>query len=171
MEGEARHVPSNCRRHSNCQDLKLNLVARHAILSVQMATPTLRTLARTLGLSRTTISDACAAPQRVNAQTAERVRAAAKAAGYESNPLTGTVMSLLRRSRSQEFRGVLQRSRFPTDLNHRMRFATMKASLPALPERAHSARLQRSIALKSARPAYASTDSTPFCRPAGSTPW
>jgi DNA-binding LacI/PurR family transcriptional regulator len=85
----------------------LNLVARHAILSVQMATPTLRTLARTLGLSRTTISDALRGSPRVNAQTAERVRAAAKAAGYESNPLTGTVMSLLRRSRSQEFRGVL----------------------------------------------------------------
>jgi LacI family transcriptional regulator len=72
-----------------------------------MPTPTLRTLARTLGLSRTTISDALRGSPRVNAQTAERVRAAAKAAGYESNPLTGTVMSLLRRSRSQEFRGVL----------------------------------------------------------------
>ena len=72
-----------------------------------MATPTLRTLARALGLSRTTISDALRGSPRVNAQTAERVRAAAKAAGYQSNPLTGTVMSLLRRSRSQEFRGVL----------------------------------------------------------------
>jgi LacI family transcriptional regulator len=72
-----------------------------------MATPTLRTLARALGLSRTTISDALRGSPRVNVQTAERVRAAAKAAGYESNPLTGTVMSLLRRSRSQEFRGVL----------------------------------------------------------------
>ncbi len=72
-----------------------------------MPAPTLRTLARTLGLSRTTISDALRGSPRVNPQTAERVRAAAKAAGYESNPLTGTVMSLLRRSRSQKFRGVL----------------------------------------------------------------
>ncbi len=72
-----------------------------------MPAPTLRTLARTLGLSRTTISDALRGSPRVNPQTAERVRAAAKAAGYESNPLTGTVMSLLRRSRSQQFRGVL----------------------------------------------------------------
>ncbi len=72
-----------------------------------MSAPTLRTLARTLGLSRTTISDALRGSPRVNPQTAERVRAAAKAAGYESNPLTGTVMSLLRRSRSQTFRGVL----------------------------------------------------------------
>ena len=72
-----------------------------------MAAPTLRTLARTLGLSRTTISDALRGSPRVNVHTVERVRAAAKAAGYESNPLTGTVMSLLRRSRSQEFRGLL----------------------------------------------------------------
>lgn len=72
-----------------------------------MSAPTLRTLAKTLGLSRTTISDALRGSPRVNPQTAERVRAAAKAAGYESNPLTGTVMSLLRRSRSQKFRGVL----------------------------------------------------------------
>jgi LacI family transcriptional regulator len=35
------------------------------------------------------------------------VRAAAKAAGYERNPLTGAVMSQLRRSRGQQFRGVL----------------------------------------------------------------
>jgi DNA-binding LacI/PurR family transcriptional regulator len=93
--------------YSNCQSLQLKMAARRQILSAPMATPTLRTLARTLGLSRTTISDALRGSPRVNAQTAERVRAAAKAAGYESNPLTGTVMSLLRRSRSQEFRGVL----------------------------------------------------------------
>src|SRR5690606_17029765 len=41
------------------------------------------------------------------AETVERVRAAARAAGYERNPLTGAVMSLLRRSRGQQFRGVL----------------------------------------------------------------
>lgn len=72
-----------------------------------MAAPTLRTLARSLGLSRTTISDALRGSPRVNPKTVERVREAAKAAGYERNPLTGTVMSLLRRSRSQKFRGVL----------------------------------------------------------------
>ncbi len=72
-----------------------------------MAAPTLRTLARSLGLSRTTISDALRGSTRVNRQTVERVRAAAQAAGYELNPLTSNVMSLLRRSGSQKFRGVL----------------------------------------------------------------
>jgi LacI family transcriptional regulator len=72
-----------------------------------MAAPTLRTLARSLGLSRTTISDALRGSPRVNPATVERVRAAAEAAGYKRNPLTGTVMSLLRQSRAQKFRGVL----------------------------------------------------------------
>ncbi len=72
-----------------------------------MPTPTLRTLARTLGLSRTTVSDALRGSPRVKADTVQRVRDAAKEAGYERNPLTGAVMSLLRRSRGQQFRGVL----------------------------------------------------------------
>ncbi len=72
-----------------------------------MPAPTLRTLARELGLSRTTLSDALRGSPRVKATTIERVRAAAKAAGYERNPLTGAVMSQLRRSRGQQFRGVL----------------------------------------------------------------
>lgn len=72
-----------------------------------MPAPTLRTLAKELGLSRTTLSDALRGSPRVKAETVERVRAAAKAAGYERNPLTGAVMSQLRRSRGQQFRGVL----------------------------------------------------------------
>ena len=72
-----------------------------------MSAPTLRTLARSLGLSRTTISDALRGSPRVNVETVRRVREAAKAAGYAHNPLTGAVMSQLRRSRSQQFRGVL----------------------------------------------------------------
>lgn len=75
--------------------------------SDSMPTPTLRTLAKELGLSRTTLSDALRGSPRVKAETVERVRAAAKAAGYERNPLTGAVMSQLRRSRGQQFRGVL----------------------------------------------------------------
>ncbi len=43
----------------------------------------------------------------MNPKTIERVRAAAEAAGYERNPLTGEVMSQLRRSNGQMFRGVL----------------------------------------------------------------
>ncbi len=72
-----------------------------------MPAPTLRSLARELGLSRTTLSDALRGSPRVKAETVARVRAAAKAAGYERNPLTGAVMSQLRRSRGQQFRGVL----------------------------------------------------------------
>ncbi|OIQ95000.1 DNA-binding transcriptional repressor MalI [mine drainage metagenome] len=72
-----------------------------------MATPTLRSLARSLGLSRTTISDALRGSPRVNPETVQRVRAAAEAAGYERNPLTAAVMSHLRRSSGQKFRGVI----------------------------------------------------------------
>lgn len=72
-----------------------------------MPRPTLRTLAKTLGLSRTTISDALRGSPRVNADTLARVRAAADAAGYQRNPLTGEVMSQLRRSNGQMVRGTL----------------------------------------------------------------
>lgn len=72
-----------------------------------MSVHTLRTLAKSLGLSRTTISDALRGSPRVKAETVQRVRAAAEAAGYVHNPLTGAVMSQLRRSRGQQFRGVL----------------------------------------------------------------
>lgn len=72
-----------------------------------MPAPTLRTLAKTLGLSRTTVSDALRGSRRVNVNTVKRVRAAAEQAGYKHNPLTGAVMSELRRSRGQQFRGVL----------------------------------------------------------------
>ncbi len=53
------------------------------------------------------MSDALRGSPRVKAETVQRVRVAAKEAGYERNPLTGAVMSLLRRSRGQQFRGVL----------------------------------------------------------------
>lgn len=72
-----------------------------------MPSPTLRTLAKSLGLSRTTISDALRGSPRVNAETMKRVRTAAAAAGYAHNPLTGAVMSQLRRSSGQQFRGVI----------------------------------------------------------------
>lgn len=72
-----------------------------------MSNPTLRTLAKMLGLSRTTVSDALRGSPRVRADTIERVKAAAESVGYHRNPLTGTVMSLLRRSSGQEFRGVI----------------------------------------------------------------
>lgn len=72
-----------------------------------MPAPTLRTLAKELGLSRTTISEALRGSPRVQPETAARIRAAATAAGYRHNPLAGAVMSELRRSRGSVFRGVL----------------------------------------------------------------
>ncbi len=69
--------------------------------------PTIRTIAAELGLSRATVSDALRGSSRVKSATAERVRAAAVRAGYQHNPLTGAVMSELRRAKSQSTRGVL----------------------------------------------------------------
>ncbi len=80
---------------------------RPCLLTVRMPNPTLRTLAKELGLSRTTVSDALRGSPRVKEQTIKRVLEAAEAAGYQRNPLTGTVMSLLRRSGGQDFRGVI----------------------------------------------------------------
>ncbi len=72
-----------------------------------MPAPTLRSLARDLGLSRTTVSDALRGSPRVDPRTAERVRRAAEEAGYRRNPLAGALMSELRRSRGSAFRGVI----------------------------------------------------------------
>jgi len=70
-------------------------------------TPTLRSLARSLGLSHTTVADALRGVGRVNAATVQRVQKAAEAAGYQRNPLASTLMSELRRSRSGTFQGIL----------------------------------------------------------------
>lgn len=69
--------------------------------------PTLRSLARSLGLSRTTVSDALRGSPRVDPNTAARVKKAAREAGYRRNPLAGALMSELRRSRGSAFRGVI----------------------------------------------------------------
>lgn len=69
--------------------------------------PTLRSIARSLGLSRTTVSDALRGSPRVDPGTAARVRKAAREAGYRRNPLAGALMSELRRSRGTAFRGGL----------------------------------------------------------------
>ncbi len=69
--------------------------------------PTVRSLARALGLSHTTVSDALRGKGRVDPATVVRVKQAAKEAGYKRNPLAAAVMSELRRSRGGTFRGVL----------------------------------------------------------------
>ena len=67
----------------------------------------LNSLARSLGLSRTTVSDALRGQGRVNAETVRRVREAAEAAGYRPNPLISTVLGAINRARSSPFRGTL----------------------------------------------------------------
>lgn len=69
--------------------------------------PTVRSLARSLGLSHTTVSDALRGKGRVDPATIARVEKAAREAGYRRNPLAAAVMSELRRSRGATFRGVL----------------------------------------------------------------
>jgi LacI family transcriptional regulator len=69
--------------------------------------PTVRSLARELGLSRTTVSDALRGAPRVDPHTVKRVQEAARAAGYQRNPLAAALMSELRRSRGSTFRGVI----------------------------------------------------------------
>jgi len=70
-------------------------------------TPTIRSLAARLGLSRTTVSDALRKSPRVKPDTARRVWELADAIGYRPNPLAGALMSEIRRSRGQTFRGGL----------------------------------------------------------------
>ncbi len=69
--------------------------------------PTVRSIARELGVSHTTVSDALRGKGRVDPATVARVEQAAREAGYRRNPLAAAVMSELRRSRGATFRGVL----------------------------------------------------------------
>ncbi len=59
--------------------------------------PSINTLARTLGVSRTTVSDALRGKGRVAPETVSRIRAEAKAAGYRVNPLVATVLGSINR--------------------------------------------------------------------------
>lgn len=68
---------------------------------------TIRSLAESLGVSVATVSEALRYSPKVKAETAERIRAAAEAAGYQRNPLLGEAFSLLRRGRHRNFRGTL----------------------------------------------------------------
>lgn len=67
----------------------------------------LQHLARTLGLSRTTVSDALRGKGRVSQETIQRVRQCAEAAGYKANPLVATVLGSINRGRGTGFRGAL----------------------------------------------------------------
>ena len=72
-----------------------------------MSAPSIREIARSLGLSHTTVSEALRESPRVNPVTRRRVQKAAKAVGYRPNPLAGALMSEMRRARSGTFRGLL----------------------------------------------------------------
>jgi DNA-binding LacI/PurR family transcriptional regulator len=69
--------------------------------------PSLRELARSVGLSHTTVSEALRGNPRVKESTKKRILEAAAAAGYRHNPLAGALMSEMGRSRASTFRGVL----------------------------------------------------------------
>ena len=69
--------------------------------------PTIRSIAKELQLSPTTVSDALRGHGRVDQETARRVIAAAERVGYKLNPLTSVLMSGLRRSQGATFRGTL----------------------------------------------------------------
>jgi DNA-binding LacI/PurR family transcriptional regulator len=68
---------------------------------------TVRSIAAALGVSRTTVSSALRNSPGVTAATTLRVQRAAEAMGYHRNPLAGTIMSELRRSRTSTFQGTL----------------------------------------------------------------
>ncbi|MDP0499944.1 MAG: LacI family DNA-binding transcriptional regulator [Verrucomicrobiota bacterium JB022] len=72
-----------------------------------MAIKSVRELARSLGLSHTTVSDALRNNPRVKEETRQRVLQAADEAGYQYNPLAGALMSEMRRSGVGTFRGVV----------------------------------------------------------------
>ncbi len=69
--------------------------------------PSLQLLARTLRLSRTTVSDALRGKGRVSPETVARVRECARSLGYRPNPLIATVLSSINRSRGGGYRGAL----------------------------------------------------------------
>ncbi|WP_438481007.1 LacI family transcriptional regulator [Oleiharenicola lentus] len=64
-------------------------------------------MATHLGMSRTTVSEALRDHPRVNPETRTLVQAHAREVGYQFNPLASSVLSEVRRTRLDTFRGVL----------------------------------------------------------------
>ncbi|OLA83830.1 MAG: hypothetical protein BHW65_08370 [Verrucomicrobia bacterium CAG:312_58_20] len=67
----------------------------------------IRELANRLGISKGTVSLALNDSPRVKASTVKRVKAAAKAAGYQRNAMVSTMMSSMRKSSMGRFREVV----------------------------------------------------------------
>jgi DNA-binding LacI/PurR family transcriptional regulator len=76
-------------------------------MSAVVRRPTIRSLAESLGVSRTTVSEALRDRPRVSAETRDRIQQAARDAGYRFNPLASSVLSEVRRTRLGSFHGVL----------------------------------------------------------------
>lgn len=72
-----------------------------------MSVHSVRELAKRVGLSHTTVSDALRNHPRVRRETRERVQREAEALGYRYNPLAGAVMSEIRRGGVETFRGTV----------------------------------------------------------------
>ena len=70
-------------------------------------TPTIRSLARQLGVSVATVSEALRNHPRVHPDTRQRVQRAAQLAGYRVNPLLGAALSAVRRARHSAYHGTL----------------------------------------------------------------
>jgi LacI family transcriptional regulator len=73
----------------------------------QSATPSVRSLAKLTGFSKATVANALNGSPSVAAATVKKIRAVAAQIGYERNPMVGTLMSAMRRSRASSLRGVL----------------------------------------------------------------
>ncbi len=85
-----------------------------------MPQPSIRTLASQLGLSAATVSLALRGSPRVVPATQQRVREAARRAGYRPNPIVRSVMSALRRSSQDSYQGLLAAINYSVDASPRM---------------------------------------------------
>ncbi|MBL9213468.1 MAG: LacI family DNA-binding transcriptional regulator [Opitutaceae bacterium] len=86
-----------------------------------MPQPSLRRLARQLGLSVATISLALRDSPRVVPATKKRVVDAARRAGYRPNPLVRSVMAAMRRSSQESYQGLLAGINYSSDPHPRLR--------------------------------------------------
>ncbi len=69
--------------------------------------PSIRSIARMVGLSKATVANALRGDTTVAPATARRVREAAAQVGYRRNPMVTTVMSAMRRLHGYAFHGVI----------------------------------------------------------------
>lgn len=100
--GDAHRERSSCRRLMSPSPPRFESFETGTLAGA----PTVRSLAKALNLSPTTVSEALRGVPRVSLATRELVRAAADAASYRLNPLASAVMSEIRRSR-RGFRGTI----------------------------------------------------------------